>query len=327
MMHLHVWVPGDPAARTGGSLYNAAIVSALRRLGLTVTVSGVDGPFPQPAPDVALPEDIGADVVLVDGLMAASLGRRVLERAPWVVVHSPLHWEHTTLGGQPAEDFERAVLQDCAGIITTGVPARDEVCRLLSTKRPPVYLVPPGTEPAPRRLRTGPGTRLLCLAQLHPRKDYPTLFDALRRVSAPCTLTCAGAVPDASYARWLYDNAPPNVRFVGLLDHTALAQAYDTHDLLVLTSRREAYGMVLTEAVATGMPVVTTPAGAIHDLGPAAVVVPPGDAETLAQVLRDWLTGAEWRAQLRVRAQSVSLPTWDDRARELVACLQALRAG
>ena len=87
----------------------------------------------------------------------------------------------------------------------------------------------------------------------------------------------------------------------------------------------EGYGMAVAEALARGIPVVSTPTGAIADLvgadgaGPsqaAGLLVPPGDAAALAAALSRLVRDRELRLQLAAGARRVRdrLPTWTDAA-------------
>ena len=84
---------------------------------------------------------------------------------------------------------------------------------------------------------------------------------------------------------------------------------YRASDLLVLPSRLEAYGMVVTEALAAGLPVVATAVGGVPEaLGRTASglpgrLVPPDDPAALAEVLGAWLRDAGLRARLRTAAR------------------------
>ena len=83
----------------------------------------------------------------------------------------------------------------------------------------------------------------------------------------------------------------------------------------MLPTHYEGYGMAVAEALARGLPVVSTATGAIAELvGPdAGVLVPSNDAEALAAVLANVMTDAAEYARLRRGALRVrgSLPTWD----------------
>jgi glycosyltransferase involved in cell wall biosynthesis len=89
--------------------------------------------------------------------------------------------------------------------------------------------------------------------------------------------------------------------------------------LLVLPSRAEAYGMVVTEALARGLPVVAAEVGGLPEaLGHGAdgirpgLLVPPEDPAALGAALRAWLVDAGLRKRLRraARERRESLSRW-----------------
>ena len=108
-----------------------------------------------------------------------------------------------------------------------------------------------------------------------------------------------------------------------------MAAVWARADLLVHTSKSETYGMVISEALARGVPsIVASGTGAVeaqragraqHTGGSFA----PGDAGALADVLRLWLTDPH--LQERWRASAVKsrnqLPTWEDAARIVAGAL------
>jgi glycosyltransferase involved in cell wall biosynthesis len=121
------------------------------------------------------------------------------------------------------------------------------------------------------------------------------------------------------------------VRFPGARAGPELDRAFAAADLLVLASHVEAYGMVITEALARGLPVLATEVGGVTEaLGHGddgtrpGLLVPPGDPAALAAALRIWLGDDELRGRLRraARARRASLNGWPDTTYLLAGVLE-----
>ena len=174
--------------------------------------------------------------------------------------------------------------------------------------------------------------RLLCVATVTPRKGHAVLLEALAELrDRRWHLTCAGSTTrDAATFAALEHQVDrlalrARVSFLGDLDADALEREYERADLFVLASYLEGYGMALAEAVARGIPVVSTTAGAIPETVPSAagVLVPPGDSRALAKALASLLDHDDARARLaaNARAAAAALPTWRAAAEKFAAAL------
>ena len=341
---LHVVVPGPIDQRTGGYIYDRLIVHGLRALGWTVQVQELAGRFPQ-ADELAYAsaaeaiETISPGAVLViDGLALpafAALGDRLPPR--WMaLIHHPLPLETglTAAEAQAFAELERKLLSRAARVIVTSQRTRRDLAAYeLNDAR--IAVVRPGTEPAPlARGSGGPGMALLCVASLTPRKGHVILLEALHELlDLPWHLTCAGSVERDPACAHLIAGAvdrlglQQRVMWVGEQAEADLGPFYDRADLFVLASYHEGYGMVLAEALARGLPVISTTAGAIPDTVPddAGLLVPPGDPQALAAALRQVMIAPELRAALIAGAQAArrSLPSWDDATRLFAAALAA----
>jgi glycosyltransferase involved in cell wall biosynthesis len=118
------------------------------------------------------------------------------------------------------------------------------------------------------------------------------------------------------------------VALVGELDAPELSALYDSADVFVHASLHETYGMVVAEALARGVPVVSSATGAIPDLvgSDAGLLVPPGDAVALEGALSTVIDDLDVRDRLAAGARRVRdrLPTWDDAVGKMANVLAQL---
>jgi len=108
------------------------------------------------------------------------------------------------------------------------------------------------------------------------------------------------------------------ITFLGAVAPEQLAVLYSTADLFVLPSRFEGYGMAYAEAIAHGLPIVATNAGAISETVPAGagVLVPPDDFGALAAALRRLIEcpGERMTLAAGARGAAETLPSWRESA-------------
>jgi len=301
MTELVFIVPGRLDQITGGYLFDRHIVEGLRARGRGVRVIELTVRHPQADAATLAGLADGAKTV-VDGLALANLGEVVAAQARRLrliaFVHGPLAQE---TGLSPAEakqaaQREAALLSRLRGVLC---PSRRTAAAVESygVSGDRIAIVPPGTAKPNNHLRPrrGPVRALLCVANLVPRKGHRVLVEALARLRAlDWNLLCIGSL----------DRDPPTVRsvrqmisaaglgrriiLVGERPAQAVARAYRAADAFVLPSFHEGYGMAYAEAMAHGLPVIGTVAGAIPETVPraAGLLVPPGDPAALARALR-----------------------------------------
>jgi glycosyltransferase involved in cell wall biosynthesis len=189
-----------------------------------------------------------------------------------------------------------------------------------------VHVAEPGVDAAELAPGTETAGALLSVAAVIPDKGHDVLLDALAAMTGlPWDCRCVGSLDrDRAFADGLRLMAREGgldgrVRFPGPQTEADLARSYATADLLVLASRAETYGMVVTEALARGLPVVAAEVGGVPEaLGHGAdgtrpgLLVPPGDPAALGAALRAWLGDADLRRRLRraARERRASLSRW-----------------
>ena len=348
MNRVHFLIPGDLETRTGGYLYDRRIMAGLAARGWRVDLHRLDASFPLPT-SAALAE---ADVVLaalpdqalavVDGLalgaMPAVAARHRDRLRLAALVHHPLALE-TGLDEATRQRLyasERAALQQVRGVIVTS-PSTARALADYGMRPEQCAVVLPGTDPAPLAEGSGgEGWTLLCVASLTPRKGHAVLFRALARLtSPPWRLRCAGGDLDPTTAADLRTLAAElglagRIAFLGQLEQAALAIEYQRADGFVLPSYHEGYGMALAEALARGLPIISTTAGAIPDTVPAeaGLLVPPGDEAALTEALARVMTepGLRERLAAGARAARQALPDWPTTCARFAAALAAIPA-
>ena len=342
-------VPGDLGSFTGGYGYDRQIIAGLSASGWAVEVLALDAGRPSDATARdRVAQQIAAlsegSLVVVDGLafgVIPDVAERHAARLRWVaLVHHPLALETglTPQQGRALFDSERRALATARGVIVTSPASSRELTRYgVAAER--VHVVTPGTDPAALAAGSGAnsagrGLSLLCVATLIPRKGHAILIEALRGLQdREWTLHCVGSTTrDAGTAIAVrcaiaMHGLSERVRLYGEVPPAKLQDMYGLADAVVLPSFFEGYGMVLTEALARGLPVVSTTAGAIPDTVPhdAGVLVPPGDALALRAALAAVLDRPAWRAQLAAgaRVARAALPTWPQAVSRFAAALDA----
>ena len=148
-----------------------------------------------------------------------------------------------------------------------------------------------------------------------PGKGHDVLLEALAMATdLSWRCVCVGSlVRDPVFAGGVRRHAlntglSDRVCFLGPRTGPELDRAFAAADLLVLASHAETYGMVVTEALARGLPVLATEVGGVSEaLGHGddgtrpGLLVPPGDPATLAEALKRVLEDHALRDRLKAR--------------------------
>ena len=155
---------------------------------------------------------------------------------------------------------------------------------------------------------------LLTVCRLIPCKGLETCLEAMSHLSElPITLRIVGNGAPA-YELSLQKLAQhlgvtEQIEFIGAIPPSQIAEEYRTADLFVLASYFEAFGIVLVEAMASGVPIVATKVGGIPTVvedGVSAKLVPAGDAVSLAQAIRSLVTSEDRLHHMAIAARERS---------------------
>ncbi|MBX9739481.1 MAG: glycosyltransferase family 4 protein [Beijerinckiaceae bacterium] len=340
-------IPGDLASRTGGYAYDREVLARAGRFGIELEHLALPQGFPAPdARDLATTRELLArvpqgSVLLVDGLAFGAFPRDLvaaIARPIVALVHHPLALESGLDDTRRAAllHSEREALARTVHVLAPSAATKAALVADYDVAPERITIAMPGTDPAPRARGGGGGaSSLLAVGSVAPRKGYDVLMEALAGLlHLDWTLTVAGSLTRArpcaeALARSIEDKGlASRVRLAGEVEPRALEDLYAAADIFVMSSHFEGYGMVLGEAMARGLPVVTTRAGAAGDTIPdaAALKVAPGDAPALRAALAQLLGEPELRARLADASFTAgrALPTWDDTAARVADVLRAV---
>ena len=339
-------VPGDLATVTGGYAYDRRMIDELSRLGWQIDILNLGDGFPWPSKStrgtagmrlLAMP---AGRTIVVDGLALGVLpeaASQLAGRNPLLaLVHHPLALE-SGMSVEQADTLrrsEQAALATVQAVIVTSAATARLVASDYGVPAERITIARPGSD----RAQFAQGSpdqvvRLLSVGAVVPRKGFDVLIAALATLTdLPWRLTIAGdrardrntvAQIDADIERHALKD---RIATPGAVSPPRLATLYAEADVFVLASHFEGYGMAYAEAIAHGLPVIGTNAGAIPDTVPpeAGLLVPPGDTPAFASALRRIIADANLRRRLAraARAAAVTLPTWQQSARIFARALE-----
>jgi glycosyltransferase involved in cell wall biosynthesis len=242
----------------------------------------------------------------------------------------------------PLGTAEHDVLTAAGAVLTTSRWTQRLLLEQHGLRPERVHVAEPGVDAADLARASRTGGRLLCVAAVTRPKGHDLLVSALAGLpDLPWRCSLVGSLTrDPAYVARLRrrverDGLAARVSFVGALHDDRLAAAYASADLLVLPTRVESYGMVVTEALARGLPVLATTVGgvpealgALPDGRRPGLLVPPQDAAALARDLERWLTDGALRAALRqaARARRAGLVGWPATTEQVARVLSGVAA-
>lgn len=131
---------------------------------------------------------------------------------------------------------------------------------------------------------------LFSVGQQIPRKGYDILIQALIG-SAPTELYIAGGKPERAVAECIRQHQLSDIHFIGFKTKEELADYYAAADLFILPTRYDIWGLVINEAMAYGLPIISTDrcVAAMHfqSLAHNACIVPQANVEAMHQAIAD----------------------------------------
>ena len=228
----------------------------------------------------------------------------------------------------------RSVISQSDAVIAFSDHSRSVVAGALGPRTPPILRVRPGldaiwTAPAPAVPGPPGRLRLLHWGRLVPVKGVSDLLTAVGLLAAEfdVELDVYGTGPQEPVLRATAESLPSRARvtFHGVATGAEIRAACARADLAVFPTLDESYGIAIAEALAAGIPLVATTAGAVPELlghGRFGTLVEPGRPEALARAVADTYRHPEGAARRAAAAREHARAwTWDAAAE---ASLRAL---
>ena len=328
----------DYARLTGGFVYNTRLMRELAARGWDVARLDLPAGFPRPdaAARARTAELLAAlsegTMVIADQIclspIAGDLMREAQRLRLVMIFHHPIAMEE----GLPPDDrarfveAERTALAACRLAITSSHTTARTLSAEYGVQASRIAVALPGIErPVIAPPPVAGVLRLLSVGAVIPRKGYHVLIEALAELThLPWTLSIVGDLERApDYVAQLREMIRgvairDRVRLEGGLSEADLEAQWQSAQVFVAASLHEGYGMAVAEAIARGVPVVTTGAGAVEGwLDPsAALIVPERSPEALRAALACVLAEPALRAGLREAALRAAsrFPSWADAA-------------
>jgi glycosyltransferase involved in cell wall biosynthesis len=227
-------------------------------------------------------------------------------------------------------------------LIAISESTRQDAIRLLNLSPERVITIQHGVDPSFRPLKDVelkkritvkyqlPDKFILYVGLIEPRKNLPLLIKAYKKLVDDGTehyLVLAGRYG------WMFDEVLQQIEklcltdkviLTGYVDQIDLPMVYNLSDLFVYPTLYEGFGLPALEAMACGIPVITTEVSSLPEIvGEAGILVPPNDAEELFRGMKTVLQDEELRLNLARRGtEQAAKFTWERTARSTLEVYQ-----
>ncbi|HEX9043730.1 MAG TPA: glycosyltransferase family 1 protein [Candidatus Limnocylindrales bacterium] len=257
---------------------------------------------------------VAAHVTQADLLHAVYFLPALVGRPTVVTIHDISFERHPEFFGRRALLRDRLLIRDAARratrIVTVSERSRQDLAELWGVAEERVDVIHNGVDevfrpdPSPPPSGSLDPLRVLAVGTLQPRKNLGRLLDAVAMVARERRVSLRIVGPDGYQAAAIRARAGEraDVEIVGYVDRDALAAEYRAAHVLAYPSLYEGFGLPVVEAMASGIPVVTSTGGSLPEIaGDAALVVDALDTAAIADALRRLADDPGLRDGLRQR--------------------------
>lgn len=211
----------------------------------------------------------------------------------------------------------KASLNKATSVITVSGFAKNEIVKSFNIPRRKIHVVYHGISSKFRKkeetlsYKTSYSLQhpfILSISVLYPHKNHISLIKAFeiikRKHKCKHKLVIIGDCPDKSYFNKLVDmirryNLEEEIFLIPGVSHDEIVDWYRSADIYVLPSFHETFGLTLIEAMACGIPVITSNISAMPEIGgEAALYFNPNDPEDMAEIIWNVLSDSKLREKM-----------------------------
>jgi glycosyltransferase involved in cell wall biosynthesis len=217
---------------------------------------------------------------------------------------------HTQANIRADESLAKNVLAKAAGLIAISENTRQDAVRLLGLKPERIQVIYPGVADVYFGAQARPAERpyVLYLGTIEPRKNVDVLLDAWQRFKSrnDFDLVIAGPRGWASEKTMARLAAhPPGVRYLGYIPEDELPGLTAGASAFVYPSLYEGFGLPVAQALAAGVPVITSNVSSLPEVtGEAALLVDPRSPAEIQTALEQLLSSPSLQQQLRAAGKT-----------------------
>ena len=221
-----------------------------------------------------------------------------------------------------SKKIERDLIEKSQKVTTVSESVRQDLQEYRLSKNN-IEVTPNGVDTAEFNPSLGNrnGHQLLYTGRLAAEKGLPDLFDAVHQInktgqSYRLVLTGKGEYRDVLKDKAKRLNIEDRIDFAGFVSRKRLIELYENSDIFVFPTYYEGLPTSILEAMAAGLPIVSTTAHGVTDLldhEETGLLSPPGESEKLASHIQRLLDDPQLREELgsAARAEAVTEYDWD----------------
>jgi len=311
--------------------------AATLRLALHALINRLPGAFAQP---LFWNASVFHSSKILHAPRRAKLTATIYDLTCWMVPET-----HVRANIAAEKAFAERIWRRADGLIAISENSRNDAVRLLGIPQERITVIYPGVPEAyrcvsqesvdaVRRKRGLTRPYLLFVGTIEPRKNVDLLLDANDGLSPSLTsefdLVVAGPRGWSSTATLARLATPAkNVRYLGYVPETDLPALFAGAAVFVYPSLYEGFGFPVAQAMAAGVPVITSGVSSLPEItGEAALLVDPHSPAELKDAIQRLLTSPALRARLRAEGRVQALRfSWPDGARRSIGFFSRVVSG